>query len=142
VLEFISFDETRLTATDGAALGLTSTDIGVAEAVPAPAGGSVSLQRAGVGSSQHHFSWAPPAAATFGASNVDQTFVPLCPPSLPPSAPPSPPLAPPPEGGLRGLPTQLGQLTQLTGLKLDHGALRGTLPTQLRVRVRVRVRVK
>jgi DNA/RNA endonuclease G (NUC1) len=68
VVEFLSYEGT-LTANDGPAAGMTSTDVGVDED-PAPADGN-SLQRAGNGV------WFGPAAATFGACN--------------PATPPTPP---------------------------------------------------
>ena len=63
VVEFLSYEGT-FAATNGPALGVTSTDIGVAEAGTEAAG--MSLQRAGDGS------WSGPVASTFGACNDDQ----------------------------------------------------------------------
>jgi hypothetical protein len=60
VVEFLSY-EGVLTANDGPAIGMTSTDVGVDED-PAPPDGR-SLQRAGNGV------WFGPATATFGACN-------------------------------------------------------------------------
>ncbi|MTI00321.1 ExeM/NucH family extracellular endonuclease [Roseibium sp. RKSG952] len=60
VVEFLSYEGT-LTATEGTAAGLTSTDIGVSETSSTEAGQS--LQRAEDGS------WNAPAAETSGASN-------------------------------------------------------------------------
>jgi hypothetical protein len=74
VVQFLSYEGT-FTATNGPAIGLTSTDIGVAETSATPAG--YSLQLAGVGSSYADFTWgASPAPQTFGAVNTNQTFVP------------------------------------------------------------------
>jgi DNA/RNA endonuclease G (NUC1) len=63
VVEFLSY-EGVFTATNGPALGLTSTDLGVAELGIEAAG--VSLQRSGAGT------WSGPVASTFGACNDDQ----------------------------------------------------------------------
>jgi DNA/RNA endonuclease G (NUC1) len=63
VVEFLSYEGT-FAATNGPALGLTSTDIGVAELGTEPAG--MSLQRNGGGT------WSGPVASTFGACNDDQ----------------------------------------------------------------------
>jgi DNA/RNA endonuclease G (NUC1) len=60
VVEFLSYEGT-FAATGGPAVGMTSTDIGVAEATSTPVGQS--LQRNGAGA------WQPPAAATVGACN-------------------------------------------------------------------------
>jgi len=60
VVEFLSY-EGSFTATNGAAIGLTSTDIGVRELGTEPAGQS--LQRSGSGV------WSGPSANTFGACN-------------------------------------------------------------------------
>lgn len=71
VLEFLSYEGT-LTAADGAAVGLTSTDIGVAEG-----GGTLateSLQRIGNGSAASDFTFAGPAASTAGQANAGQSF--------------------------------------------------------------------
>ncbi len=60
VVEFLSYEGT-FTATNGAAVGLVSVDIGVAEAGTEPVGQS--LARSGSGT------WSGPAANTFGACN-------------------------------------------------------------------------
>jgi DNA/RNA endonuclease G (NUC1) len=60
VVEFLSYEGT-FTAADGPAAGLTSTDIGVAEASSTPLGRSLHRLSTGV--------WQPPAQATFGACN-------------------------------------------------------------------------
>lgn len=71
VEEFLSY-EGALTATDGPASGMTSTDIGVSEASTTPIGDS--LQRAGTGSISADFTWQPPGPSTFGFSNTGQIF--------------------------------------------------------------------
>ncbi|MDJ0710959.1 MAG: lamin tail domain-containing protein [Woeseiaceae bacterium] len=71
VLEFISY-EGPLTATNGPANGLTSTDIGVAEGSSTPAG--FSLQLTGNGSVANEFTWVGPQPASFAAVNDGQTF--------------------------------------------------------------------
>jgi len=60
VVEFLSY-EGSFTATNGPAAGMTSTDVGVAQASTTPTGRS--LQRAGNGT------WFGPSTATFGACN-------------------------------------------------------------------------
>lgn len=70
--QFLSY-EGSFTATDGPAVGIMSTDIGVAESGSEPAGES--LQLAGTGSFYEDFSWSVPATNTFGAPNAGQTFL-------------------------------------------------------------------
>jgi uncharacterized protein len=72
VVQFLSY-EGVLTATNGPAIGLTSTDIGVSEE-PAPAAG-LSLQLVGAGSSYADFSWVAATDDNFGAVNTDQSFL-------------------------------------------------------------------
>ncbi|EYR64070.1 hypothetical protein N866_15945 [Actinotalea ferrariae CF5-4] len=72
VVQFLSY-EGAFTAANGPAAGQTSTDIGVVEGSGTPVGHS--LQLTGTGDSSGGFTWAPPAAATPGAANNDQTFV-------------------------------------------------------------------
>ena len=71
VVEFLSYEGT-LTATDGAASGLTSVDIGVAESGTTPVGHSLQLR--GSGRVASNFSWFGPDAASPGAVNTGQTF--------------------------------------------------------------------
>jgi hypothetical protein len=72
VLEFLSYEGT-LTATAGAANGLTSTDIGVFEPSNTPIGQS--LQLTGSGASSSDFTWAAPATNTSGSINSGQSFI-------------------------------------------------------------------
>jgi PKD repeat protein/endonuclease I len=72
VVMFISY-EGQITATDGPAAGLTSTDIGVSEPTTSPIGWS--LQLGGSGSAYADFSWQAPQTDTPGAVNSGQTFV-------------------------------------------------------------------
>jgi predicted extracellular nuclease len=65
VLEFVSYEGT-LTAANGPAAGLTSTDVGVAEAGTEPAGQSLSRTATADGLS----AWTGPATATKGALNA------------------------------------------------------------------------
>jgi hypothetical protein len=124
VLEFLSYEGTIASAVDGPATGMASRDLcrdtgcsaTAAESEGTPA--NHSIQRAGTGDGRDDFLFAGPAVATFGDINAGQTFKADCPPSLPPGSPPAPPNAPPPDGGLRGLPTQLGRLTSLGGLRV------------------------
>ena len=71
VIEFLSY-EGSLTATNGPASGMASTDIGVAESGSTPIG--FSLQRVGTGSAGPDFTWQAPAADSPGAPNAGQTF--------------------------------------------------------------------
>lgn len=69
--QLLSYEGT-LTATEGAANGLTSVDIGVSEPSTTPIGES--LQLTGNGTQYSDFSWLPPATATAGALNNGQTL--------------------------------------------------------------------
>ena len=73
VIQFLSYEGT-ITAVNGAASGMTSTDIGVNEASSTNVG--FSLQLEGAGSKYQDFSWIPASASTFGTVNNSQTFVP------------------------------------------------------------------
>ena len=75
VAEFISYEGT-VTATAGAASGMTSTDIGFRES-----GSEVdmSLQLTGTGTVAADFTWAAPQTHTRDAVNTGQTFVPPVP---------------------------------------------------------------
>jgi uncharacterized protein len=70
-VQLLSYEGT-FTATNGPAAGMTSVDIGLAEAGSEPAGQS--LQLIGTGSQDTDFFWTGPRTATFGALNVDQAF--------------------------------------------------------------------
>ena len=80
VVQFLSYEGT-LTATDGPAIGMTSTDIGVAEDSLTPVG--YSLQLSGTGTVYEDFTWldepdySNPRDATFSAVNSGQSFVPI-----------------------------------------------------------------
>jgi len=84
--QFLSY-EGVFTAMDGPASGIFSDDIGVMEDNPVPAAG-VSLQLSGTGTTYSAFAWQPPATATPGQLNNDQSFggAPLPEPSNYPSA--------------------------------------------------------
>ena len=71
VVQFLSY-EGSFTATDGAATGLTSTDVGVSETSTTPVGHS--LQLSGSGSVYADFTWSPASANTSGQVNTGQTF--------------------------------------------------------------------
>ncbi len=86
VVEFLSY-EGSFTATDGPAVGLVSTDVGVAESSSTPVGDS--LQRTGTGSIGTDFSWTGPTAASPGAINAGQSFGGGTPPDTTPPAAPS-----------------------------------------------------
>lgn len=71
VVQFLSYEGT-LTAVDGPANGMTSTDIGVAEDSGTAVGDS--LQLAGEGAVYEDFTWNSAAPNTFGSVNTGQTF--------------------------------------------------------------------
>ncbi|MGB3167105.1 MAG: lamin tail domain-containing protein, partial [Alteraurantiacibacter sp.] len=73
VIQFLSYEGT-LTATSGPAIGLTSTDIGVAEDGGTPEGFSVQLT--GSGNVAADFTWQNPSDDSFGAVNAGQDFTP------------------------------------------------------------------
>lgn len=70
-VQFLSYEGT-FTATNGAANGMLSTDIGVLEDGTGAAG--LSLQLSGSGTVYTDFTWQPDATSTFGACNTGQTF--------------------------------------------------------------------
>lgn len=69
VLQFLSY-EGVMTAVEGPAAGLESTDLGVSESGSTPVG--FSLQLIGAGDSYGDFTWSGPAAASPGAANSGQ----------------------------------------------------------------------
>ncbi|WP_439596856.1 M10 family metallopeptidase C-terminal domain-containing protein [Falsiroseomonas sp.] len=72
VVQFLSYEGT-LTAVDGPAAGLTSTDIGVAQEGTDPLGSA--LQLTGTGTEYEDFTWAAtPGSNTFGGLNAGQSF--------------------------------------------------------------------
>lgn len=71
VVQFLSYEGT-FAATNGPALGMTSTDIGVAETSSTPVGASLHLT--GTGSVYEDFTWGTAATSSFGACNAGQTF--------------------------------------------------------------------
>ncbi|MEM1095631.1 MAG: endonuclease [Bacteroidota bacterium] len=71
VAQFLSY-EGSFTASGGCADGLTSTDIGVAEASSTPVGSSLALT--GTGDDYSDFTWGGPATATAGAPNTSQVL--------------------------------------------------------------------
>ncbi len=71
LVQFLSY-EGAFAATNGAAAGQTSTDIGVEEAATSPVGSS--LQLTGTGLTYGDFTWAPAGTATAGQPNTGQTF--------------------------------------------------------------------
>jgi len=71
VIQFLSY-EGIITAADGTANGLTSTDIGVTEDNTVPLGHS--LQLTGTGVYYNDFSWASAATSTQDSRNNNQTF--------------------------------------------------------------------
>jgi predicted extracellular nuclease len=71
VVQFLGYEGSFL-ATNGPAVGMTSTDIGVAEGGTAPIGTSLSLQ--GTGTAYEDFTWATGVDDSPGAVNTGQTF--------------------------------------------------------------------
>ena len=84
VVQFLSY-EGVITAADGPANGMTSTDIGVAETSSTPVGHS--LQLVGTGDTYEEFTWATTMANTNGAINTGQTFTASNTPTLTITAP-------------------------------------------------------
>ncbi|HEY9301245.1 MAG TPA: hypothetical protein VIQ31_33760, partial [Phormidium sp.] len=72
VVQFLSY-EGSFTALNGAANGLISSDIGVAETSTTPIG--FSLQLTGTGSNYTDFTWSAATANTFGTVNTNQSFI-------------------------------------------------------------------
>ncbi len=72
VIQFLSY-EGVLTASEGGATGMTSTNIGVFETDDPPL--NRSLQLIGSGNEYGDFTWSGPIAATSGAVNTGQVFV-------------------------------------------------------------------
>lgn len=66
-----------LTAADGDAMGLTSTDIGVEETLSTTEG--TSLQLTGDGTSYEDFTWTSGTTQSFGAVNRDMSLNGACP---------------------------------------------------------------
>ena len=75
VVEFISYEGT-MTASEGPASGMSSTDVGVSESSSTPRGDS--LQRTGTGSAPGDFTWSGPSSASRGSVNTGQTFSDTC----------------------------------------------------------------
>jgi endonuclease I len=71
VVQFLSYEGT-LTAVDGPAAGMTSTDVGVSEPYDTPIG--YSLQLGGSGSRYEDFVWEAAAPNTAGLPNRNQSF--------------------------------------------------------------------
>ncbi|MBG6133098.1 exonuclease III [Aquimarina sp. EL_43] len=69
VVQFLSY-EGVITATNGPASGLTSTDIGVSESSSTPVGAS--LQLSGTGTSATEFTWEISTTNSYGAVNINQ----------------------------------------------------------------------
>jgi len=78
LIQFLSY-EGELTATNGAAIGHTSTDVGVSESGSTLAGHSIQLE--GMGQNEQDFIWSS-GTSTFGQINTGQTFVPSIPESV------------------------------------------------------------
>ena len=85
VAQFLSYEGT-MSATDGAAAGASSADLGVAETSTTPVGHS--LQLTGTGSAYADFAWQAPAAASRGWLNAGQVLSGGTPPPPPPPPPP------------------------------------------------------
>jgi endonuclease I len=79
VVQFISY-EGAITASNGPAVGLTSTNLPVSETGSDVAGKSLRLS--GSGTTYANFAWQAPATATFGTCNTGQTFTAPNPPPV------------------------------------------------------------
>ncbi|WP_260929415.1 Calx-beta domain-containing protein [Novosphingobium sp. 9] len=77
VVQFLSYEGT-MTAANGAAQGMTSTDIGVSETSVTT---GYSLQLSGEGANYSDYTWQQAAGNTFGSINTGQTFLPADGPS-------------------------------------------------------------
>lgn len=125
VVQFLSY-EGSFTATSGAATGLTSTDIGVAESGSTPVGFSVQvtgniaaadLVRDDSGKLLTSFTWAAPAVQTPGAANTNQTFDGSGGnPPPPPPPPPTPVVDIPTIQGAGHTSTFAGQTIETSGI--------------------------
>lgn len=84
VVQFLCYEGVMTAAgtptTANPAGGMTCTDVGVAETTTTPVGNSLRLT--GTGSVYTNFTWAAPAASTFGTINTGQTFTGGSTPSL------------------------------------------------------------
>ena len=76
VLQFLSYEGTFL-ATNGVAVGMISTDIGISEPTSTPIGES--LQLTGSGSSYSDFTWTSPTSESYASINSSQVIVPFDP---------------------------------------------------------------
>ena len=74
LIEFLNYEGTTFTATNGAANGVTSTNIGVTETTSTPIGQS--LQLTGSGTTSAAFAWSAPSASSPGLLNSGQTISP------------------------------------------------------------------
>jgi hypothetical protein len=72
VIQFLSYEGT-VTAANGTAAGMTSTDVGVSEGGSDPVGMSIQLK--GTGTTYGDFAWVGPADDSPGAVNTGQTFM-------------------------------------------------------------------
>jgi hypothetical protein len=75
LMQFISYEGT-LVATEGAAIGVTSEDVGLTEGGSVPVG--YSLQLTGLGADSDDFSWVS-SQSSFGELNVGQSYYQLIP---------------------------------------------------------------
>jgi hypothetical protein len=100
VVQFISYEGT-VTALNGPANGMLSTNVGVQETSSTPIG--YSLQLAGSGCSYGDFSWQNPASNTKGSVNNGQTFD--CQSNTAPTSPVAPTASPPTPTGSSPTPT-------------------------------------
>lgn len=74
LIEFLNYEGTTITATNGPANGVTSTNIGVNETGSTPVGQS--LQLTGSGNTSTTFTWTGPAVSSQGLLNTGQTISP------------------------------------------------------------------
>ena len=72
LIQFLSYEGSPFTATDGPAAGELSTDLGISESSSSPVGSS--LQLTGTGESYSDFTWTGGETATWGSLNPNQTI--------------------------------------------------------------------
>ncbi len=74
LVEFLNYEGTTFTATNGPANGVTSTNIGVVETNSTPVGQS--LQLTGSGNTSASFTWSAPSVSSQGSLNTGQSIAP------------------------------------------------------------------
>jgi hypothetical protein len=126
VVQFLSYEGT-VTARNGPANGMLSTNVGVQESSSTPIG--YSLQLAGSGCSYGDFSWQNPASNTKGSVNNGQTFncqsnaAPTASPVAPTGSPPAPTASPVTPTGNPPAPTASPLDSNMLTVASGHGTI-------------------